>query len=393
MDAVIVSSEALSSNAFWAVDAASDVAVPVAWPRLPMADSIFPYLRRIDATRRYSNCGPLIQEFEARLAAHGAGVGAATVANATIGLALALMAQEPPPGSLCMVPSWSFAASAHAARLAGLTPWLVDVDPDNWALTPRLAAGLLRGAPGAVGAVMPVIPFGSPTDSSQWDAFRDATGIAVVIDAAAAFDTVRASSVPQVVSLHATKVLGIGEGGFVVCNDTALLDDVRRRGNFGFWRTREAAAAGLNGKLSEYAAAIGLAALDDWPLARAAYARVVQRYRVALAGISAVARPMGYDGDWVSSTVIARVPERALAPVMVALAGGGIGFRLWWGGGLHRHAAFRTFPRTPMPVTDSLVETTIGLPCWPDLPDGDIDRIGAMIRAVCAKCAQLGTQR
>ena len=80
------------------------MSIPVARPRLPTTDEIASYLRRIDASRWYSNGGPLVQEFEERLAQHFSDGSArvATVANATIGLAVALLAHDLPHESLCM---------------------------------------------------------------------------------------------------------------------------------------------------------------------------------------------------------------------------------------------------------------------------------------------------
>ena len=86
-------------------------------------------------------------------------------------------------------PAWTFSASAHAAREAGLTPFFVDVARESWALTPEIAEAALRQAPAKVGAVMPVAPFGAPLDYQGWEAFADETGTSVVIDAAAGFDT------------------------------------------------------------------------------------------------------------------------------------------------------------------------------------------------------------
>src|SRR2546423_3878756 len=98
--------------------------LPIMRPKLPSADRLAPYLRSIDASRLYSNFGPLALSFEDRLAEHyGLNEGTvATVANATLGLALALTVQQSPPGSLCAMPAWTFVASAHAAVMAGLVP-------------------------------------------------------------------------------------------------------------------------------------------------------------------------------------------------------------------------------------------------------------------------------
>ena len=232
----MTSSEARASEWSWQSDLTGKISVPVARPRLPTADQITPYLRRIDESRWYSNSGPLVQEFEQRLAKHfGKPAKVATVANGTIGLVVALLACRAPRGSLCMVPAWTFAATAHAIELAGLVPWIVDVSLTSWALEPAMARRFLRQAPGDVSAVMPVSPFGAPIDYAAWESFRNETGIAVVIDSAAAFDTLRPTGLPAIVSLHATKILGIGEGGFVLSTDADFIEEIQKRINFGFW--------------------------------------------------------------------------------------------------------------------------------------------------------------
>jgi dTDP-4-amino-4,6-dideoxygalactose transaminase len=364
---------------YWQYEAAVDLGLPVAKPRLPLAHEILPYLRRIDQSRWYSNSGPLIQEFESRLATHAGKGAVATVANATIGLTLALLTYDLPPGSLCMVPAWTFAATGHAIQLAGLVPWIVDVDAASWALEPVAAKKLLREAPGLVSAVIPVSPFGQPIDFAGWSSFHDATGLAVVIDAAATFDTIRAQSVPAVVSLHATKVLGVGEGGFVVGTDAAFIQELQKRANFGFWGSREATVRSLNGKMSEYAAVVGLAALDTWDKTRADFVRVAAAYRETLAGQPKVTLQEGFGERWVSSTLMVSVAEPGAGELARVLSTKGIATRRWWGGGLHRHAAFAKCPRHRTANTESLAESVLGLPCWRDLPNDKIDAICELV--------------
>lgn len=366
-------------DSHWAYEVASEVDVPVAKPRLPLATEILPYLRRIDQTRWYSNSGPLLEEFEARLAAHAGGGSVAAVANATVGLTLALLASEVAPGSLCMVPAWTFAATGHAIELAGLVPWIVDVDAKSWALEPDAARELLRDAPGPVGAVMPVSPFGRPIDFAGWESFHEQTGIAVTIDAAAAFDSIRPANVPAVVSLHATKVLGTGEGGFVISNDAAFCQELQKRANFGFWGSREASARSLNAKMSEYAAAVGLVGLDEWEATRSDFARVARRYGKAFPRLAPVTLQEGFGERWVSSTVVVSVADSGAGEVARVLSTKGIDTRRWWGGGLHRHAAFAECPRDRTANTERLAESVLGLPCWRDLPNDKIDAICELV--------------
>jgi dTDP-4-amino-4,6-dideoxygalactose transaminase len=308
--------------------------VAVMRPKLPGAAKVAPYLERIDASRTYSNFGPLNTALEQRLAAHyGTAERSVTaVSNATVGLALALTAQGVKPGALCIMPAWTFIASAHAAMMAGLTPYFVDVDPRTWQLDPAAMAEAIARAPGEVAAVMPVAPFGRPVDARAWEAFRDKTGIPVVIDAAAGFDAAMASSIPTVVSLHATKALGIGEGGFVLSTDLALITEIRMLSNFGFDATRRAQMFATNGKLSEYHAAVGLAALDEWDETREEWKAAAGRYRTALQTNQMSLQP-GFGDRWVGSACVLELSRPDARRVEEALTAAGIETRRWWGDG------------------------------------------------------------
>ena len=372
---------------FWRADAGEEEIIPVAKPRLPTFEQIVPYLKRIDTARWYSNGGPLIREFEEQLAAYAGGGEArvATVANATLGLTLALLACDLPAESFCMVPSWTFAATGHAILLAGLVPWIVDVSGETWALETDTAFELLCKAPGRVSAVIPVSPFGAPLAMEPWLRFREKTGIAVVVDAAAAFDGLRASAIPVVVSLHATKVCGIGEGGFVLSTDGKFTEEVQKRSNFGFWNSRESTARSFNAKLSEYAAAVGLASLTVWPEIRLDFLRVGKAYRSYLEGEESVRLQSGFGENWISSTVNVALPENSANRLTDLLAKKKIGSRRWWGGGLHQHRSFLEFPRDRVEQTESLAERVIGLPCWRDLPNEQIAQVCAVLSSAQEK--------
>lgn len=359
------------------------VAIPTMRPRLPLAARIAPYLEAIDTSRYYSNFGPLALSFEDRLAArYGLPSGTvATVANGTWGLALALAAQGVKPGTLCLMPAWTFVASPHAAVNAGLVPYFVDVDPETWSLDPAAVLDAVRGAPATVGAVMPVAPFGSPIPVAAWDAFRDETGIAVVIDAAAGFDALVPGATPAVVSLHATKVVGTGEGGFVVSTDRALARDLRARTNFGFSGARQALVAATNAKLSEYHAAVGHAALDEWSEIRAEWMRAAGQYRAAIEQSNRLRLQRGFGDAWVASTCVVRTEEGATVRIEGALAAEGIETRRWWGMGAHTHPATAHYPRGALPITEALAQSTISLPFYRDIGAAEIGTVARLVSA------------
>ncbi len=351
--------------------------VPIMRPKLPSAERITPYLRTIDSSRVYSNFGPLAASFEQRLAARY-GVpdnSVTTVVNATLGLTLALIAQGAAPGTLCAMPAWTFIASAHAARMAGLVPYFVDVDRETWALDPETVATAIMGAPAQTGAVMPVVPFGRPIDVDAWDRFRVRTGLPVVIDAAAAFDAVAPSAVPAVVSLHATKVLGVGEGGFVMSTDASLVREIRTRSNFGFDGSRDAPVAAANGKLSEYHAAVGLAALDEWDEVRDEWMEVARAYRNGLAESNRLQFQDGFGKSWITSTCVLGLSDSSGGRLEAALEKSGIETRRWWGSGAHLHGATRDCPRSALPVTETLAQSTVALPFYRDIAPADMQRV------------------
>jgi dTDP-4-amino-4,6-dideoxygalactose transaminase len=357
-------------------------------PKLPSTDRLTPYLRSIDESRVYSNFGPLVLSLEDRLAEHfGLTQGTvATVANATLGLAIALAAQEPPPKSLCAIPAWTFVATAHAALIAGLVPYFVDVAPETWALDVDRLGGELERAPARVGAVMPVMPFGMPLDLAKWEAFRSRTGIAVVIDAAAGFDSLIPAAVPSVVSLHATKVLGIGEGGLIISTDPSLGREARMRANFGFYESRQARTAAHNAKLSEYHGAVGHAALDEWVQARAEWGDAAGGYRRALHGSNHVSLQRCFGETWIGSTCLLGFDGPIADRVEQALARRDIETRRWWGAGAHLQPATTSFPRAPLPVTDSLARSTLAVPLYRDIGPAEIRRVADVVLTAADAC-------
>jgi dTDP-4-amino-4,6-dideoxygalactose transaminase len=359
--------------------------IPVARPRLPSAAAILPYLRQIDANAWYSNHGPLAQLLQQRLATHWdvAASEVTLVSNATAGLTLLLQASGARLGSYCLMPSWTFVASAGAVTAAGLIPHFVDIRPGAWAPDPAEIRRLATMHD--VGAVLVVAPFGAPLEMGQWDCLQRELGIPVVIDAAAAFDTLRAggpmpaSECPIAVSLHATKVFGIGEGGALIVREPELMKRVRSRAQFGFLGSRESRLPGVNSKLSEYAAAVGLAGLDTWQETRDRWDRVTQAYIAMLPDRLALTPRFGQ--SWVASTLTLLWPEDA-SDVAEQLAARGIATLSWWGPGCHMQPAYNALPAEPLPVTSLYARRAVGVPFWQDLSE-------AQIATVCRALGEL----
>jgi dTDP-4-amino-4,6-dideoxygalactose transaminase len=367
--------------------AQNSVRFPVLRPLLPTAEKLLPYLRQIDAGRWYTNYGPLLREFEAQVARHFAvdRDQLATSANATLAIAQTLRALGAQPGSLCVMPSWTFVATPAAAVWAGLRPYFVDVDPDSWTIRRDQVSEIARS--GQVGAVIVVSAFGAPLDLAVWDEFTRSTGIGVLVDAAAGFDGFAGfgdsgHKTPVAISLHATKVSGIGEGAVVVSGDSALARRIRDFGNFGFHGDRDAGVPGINAKMSEYAAASGLAMLGEWPERRNAWAALTQIFAQELEAAPELRRAPGFGDGWISSYGLVELPAWASARgVADVLRRSGVETRQWWGEGCHRQSAYRDCERAVLSETERLGERVLGLPFWIGLTREDIAEVFRALRA------------
>jgi dTDP-4-amino-4,6-dideoxygalactose transaminase len=182
-----------------------------------------------------------------------------------------------------------------------------------------------------------------------------------------------------VVSLHATKVLGLGEGGFLATEDAALARAVRLKTTFGFLGSRDSQVTATNAKLSEYAAAVGLAALDGWPGDRLRWMRTAQMLRIALIGRPEVRFQEGWGRDWVTSVCTVALPDGSAAHVARILREDGVDTRQWWGAGCHTSTAFSDCRREALPVTEALAASTLGLPFSIDMDADQIARVSAAL--------------
>jgi dTDP-4-amino-4,6-dideoxygalactose transaminase len=370
-------------------EVAAQAPVPVLRPRLPVAERLLPYLRRIDAHRVYSNFGPLVLEFEQRLGAM-LGLPASAIVSASSGTAglvgciLALAGRATPARPLALMPAYTFVATAVAAQECGYEPLFADVRADDW----QIDAAALANHPrlDQVGVVVPVAPYGRRVDPAPWQAFEERTGIPVVVDGAASLEPAMdigadaITRIPVVFSLHATKGLATGEGGAVACRDASRIERIGQALNFGFSGSRESRVPSTNGKMSEYHAAVGLAELDAWPGKSQALREVTRHYleRAAEAGLGSRLRTAPL---LCSSYVLFEAGDAAGAlRVQAALDRHGIGHRLWYGLGLQRQPSFAACPADPLPVSESIAPRLIGLPMAPDLTPAAIARVIAALR-------------
>jgi dTDP-4-amino-4,6-dideoxygalactose transaminase len=324
----------------------------------PIANN--PYLKDIDANKWYSNFGPLVKEFEKRLSHHFriGGDGVVTANNGTIALMGMISCFELKEGASVLMPSWTFAAAPLAVKTLGYNVVYADIDPIEWALTPEIAYGMCTQRP--IDLVMPVMPFGAPIDIEGWEEFQRETGIPVMIDAAAGFANVKPSTIPQMISLHPTKIFSSCEGGLLVSLDEAYNQRFRRWCNFGFDVSRQSQFLGLNAKMSELNAAVGLQNLEEFDNVKNYYYGVAESYLNLFKEIPYVSLQKGFGTEWISTSLMMQTYIDDGDKIMAELGDLNIESRRWWGAPCHLHPALKQ--DIYLPMTEIIHSKTFSVP-------------------------------
>lgn len=371
--------------------------LPLIAPRPPRLSQMSEALAALEASGRYSNNGPHLRRFEAVLVARlFAGEGAALgVANATLGLILALAdgVGRAAPGRLALMPAFTFAATAQAAIWAGLTPLLCDIDPEDWTALEAEEDRLLAQHGDRIAAVVPYAAFGTAIDLDRYAWLQRRRGLTVVVDAAASLGTIDAdgrgfgTGFPGAVvySMHATKTFATGEGGVVYSADPARVARLRAMAGFGFEAGRSATLLGLNAKLSELAALLALAKLDEIDAVADHRAALDARYRLHLADMP-MQRPRGRRQAVQFASVL--LPDHLLhrrEAIIAALAARGVGAAHYFSPHLAEQPYFQaSCTYGPLPASDAVAARVLSLPITDAMSLADVDHVCAMLRAVVA---------
>jgi dTDP-4-amino-4,6-dideoxygalactose transaminase len=271
--------------------------IHVTRPFLPPLEDFVPLLREIWDTRVLTNGGPFHARLEAALAEYLGVPHVSLFANGTIALVTALQALRI-TGEVITTP-YSFVATAHSLLWNGIKPVFVDVDPDTLNLDPaRIEAAITPQTT----AILPVHCYGHPCEVEAIQRIADTYGLRVIYDAAHAFGvrchcgSVLNHGDLSVLSFHATKVFNTFEGGAIVCPDARSKQRIDHLKNFGFVDELTVVAPGINGKMNEVQAAMGLLQLRTIDEVIAARARIDHLYRERLDGVAGI-RCLGNAGE------------------------------------------------------------------------------------------------
>jgi dTDP-4-amino-4,6-dideoxygalactose transaminase len=337
-----------------------------------------------------TNNGPLVQEFERRIAEYLGVRHCVAMCNGTIALEIAIRALGM-EGEV-IVPSWTFIATAHALFWQGITPVFADIDPATHNLDPAAVRRMIT--PRTTG-IIGVHLWGRPAPIDELQAIADEHGLQLLFDAAHAFgSTYRGQTIgrfghAEVLSFHATKAFNTFEGGAVVTEDDELAEAMRLMRNFGFSGYDNVIHPGTNGKMVEICAAMGLANIDEFDrfveINRANHAR----YRDALMDTRGVSL-LEYDTAEKNShhyVVLEISPECKVSrnDIIAALHAENVLARRYFWPGCHKMKPYRElFPHAGLMLTrtERLAESIAVLPAGADLDSSAIETVCQIIRCL-----------
>ncbi|MCL2074841.1 MAG: DegT/DnrJ/EryC1/StrS family aminotransferase [Betaproteobacteria bacterium] len=253
--------------------------IHVTEPFLPPLEDFLPSLQKIWHSRRLTNGGPFHEQFEKELAEYLGVTHLSLFANGTLALITALQALRV-TGEVITTP-YSFAATAHSLLWNGLQPVFVDIDPLSRNINPDKIEEAITPK---TTAILPVHCYGIPCDFQRIGEIADTYGLKVIYDAAHAFgvtqngQSILVNGDLSVLSFHATKVFNTFEGGAIICPDAKIKQRIDYLKNFGFAGETTVVAPGINGKMNEFSAALGLLQLKHIDEALRLRAEVFRHY-------------------------------------------------------------------------------------------------------------------
>jgi perosamine synthetase len=363
-------------------------------------DDVAAVVRALRADR--ITTGPLVDEFERRLADRVGVAHAVAVSSGTAALHAAVFAAGIGPGDEVIVPPLTFAATANAVCYLGGTPVFADVRRDTLNLDPAAVEAALTPR---TRAVITVDFAGQPSDLDPLRALAARRGLALIEDAAHSLGAqyrgrpVGVDADLVTLSFHPVKHITTGEGGVVLTGDTELAARLRRFRNHGIDADADARAArgdwyyemhdlGFNYRLTDIQCALGLSQLDKLDGFLARRRALAARYTAALTGMPGVRLPAvapDVRHAWHLFPILLDLERLSLdrRAVFTALRAEGIGVNVhyipvYW----HPYYARRGFQRGLCPGAEWAYERLLTLPLFPTMDDRDLDDVVGAVAKV-----------
>ena len=340
--------------------------------------------------RWLTNNGPLVHEFEQRVASYHGVKHCVAMCNGTIALEIAIRALN--LAGEVIVPSYTFIATAHALSWQGITPVFADIDTHTHNLDPEAVRRMIT--PRTTG-IIGVHLWGRAAPVEALQQIADEHGLELMFDAAHAFGCSHGGKMIgnfgacEVLSFHATKFFNTFEGGAVLTNDNALAEKMRLMRNFGFAGLDNVIHPGTNGKMIEIAAAMGLVNLDAIDSVIEANRNNHHTYRQQLDGLPGI-RLLAFDETERNNYqyVVMEVGTKCTVSrdrIIEALHAENILARKYFWPGCHNMKPYRElYPNAGLvlPNTQRVAERVMVLPTGTTMRNEMVEKVVAVIRTV-----------
>ena len=365
----------------------------VTQPSLPPLEEFTPYLEQIWQNKVLTNGGPFHQQLENALADYLGVNYVCLFANATIALVTALQALRI-TGEVITTP-YSFVATAHSLKWNGIQPVFADVDPKTCNLDPTKIESAITPQ---TTAILPVHVYGNPCDVEAIERIAENYNLKVIYDAAHAFGcrykdkSLCSFGDLSVISFHATKVFNTFEGGAIICQDAKTKAHIDHLKNFGFVDETTVVAAGINGKMSEFNAALGLVQLNhinNYLNKRKSLAEEYYQQLSIIAGISFINFPPEHHSNYSYFPMLV-LPEFPLSrdQLYEHLKANGIHGRRYFYPLISEFPMYRGLPSAQqknLPNASAISAAVTCLPLYPALTTEDISLVVQSIKAAAER--------
>lgn len=260
--------------------------IPVTKPYLPSREKLDEYLDGIYECNWLTNNGPLVQELTKRLEEYLGVENLLLVSNGTLALQIAYRALGVSDCDATTKPEaittpFTFIATASSLKWEGVQPVFADIDQDTWCMNPTNIEAVISSN---TRAIVPVHVFGNACDVEAIDAIAQRHNLKVIYDAAHAFgvkykgESLLKHGDAATLSFHATKLFHTGEGGAIVFKRKEDLERAKDMINFGITAPDTIGELGINAKMNELQAAMGLCVLDEMLAIKQKRAKIWREY-------------------------------------------------------------------------------------------------------------------
>lgn len=362
----------------------------VTQPYLPPLEEFLPYLQTIWDNKILTNGGPFHKQLEKALCEYLGVEHLALFSNGTLALITALQALRI-TGEVITTP-YSFVATAHSLLWNGIKPVFVDIDPQTLNLDPaKIEAAITPHTT----AIMPVHCYGHPADVEAIQKIADNYNLKVIYDAAHAFGvrdgegSVLRHGDLSILSFHATKVFNTFEGGAIICPDAKTKQRIDHLKNFGFVDEVTVVAAGINGKMSEFNAALGLLQLKHIDSALARRKEIDAAYRASLKDVKGIRLMQGAGEGFANHAYFPVLVEKdyplSRDGLYQKLRDNDIYGRRYFYPLISDFPMYRGLPsahRDNLPVATDVAFKVLCLPIYPLLETAEQTRIVGLIRGI-----------